>query len=114
MTWSWSHTVEAYCNARRNVESRGRDWLMEVWAEWEASVEPDDAEPDEFAGEYFNEEMYADALRRAADMPEDILADDIWRRMEDQANCDNGGFNAWACPYGCGCHVVSFDDEAGD
>ncbi len=35
-------------------------------------------------------------------------ADAIWQyASEDLRTCDNGGYNAWMCPWGC--HTVSFD-----
>jgi len=37
-----------------------------------------------------------------------VLADFIWEQASEYATCDNGGFNAWMCPSGCGCHCVSF------
>jgi hypothetical protein len=42
-------------------------------------------------------------------MEKDLLVDAIWEDMEEWRTCDNGGFNAWACPSGC--HTVSFDSE---
>jgi hypothetical protein len=104
MAWSWSHTQEAYDNAYNNLHHEGREWLEIVYAEWEASKtdNEDDFEP-------FDEELYDKALMKAKDLPDDVLVDYIYDQMSEQATCDNGGFNAWACPYGC--HTVSFDKE---
>lgn len=97
MAWEWSHTPEAYANARRNL-GRLDDDLRVIWAEWEA-----------YDGNDFDDSVYPDALARAEDIPHDVLADRIWEQMEEQATCDNGGWRAWACPFGC--HTVSFDEE---
>ena len=113
MAWSWSHTNEAYSNAYQNVQNKDREWLEVCYAEWHAA-EPYD-EDSAMAGELdpnsFNEEKYNEALEdvHENEIPNDVLADYIWERMSEAATCDNGGFNAWACPSGC--HTVSFDLE---
>lgn len=103
MAWSWSHTAEAYANAQKNLESQVRAWLEVVFAEWHAAEDLDSVSPE------FNESKYNVALADAKELPCDALADFIWQQMSEQATCDNGGFDAWCCPYGCGCHTVSFD-----
>lgn len=108
MAWSWSHTDEAYYNANENLRDKNREWLEVVFAEWHATECYDEDHP--LAGQLdinsFNEEKYNDALKNAKDLPLDVLADYIWERMSEEATCDNGGFNAWACPSGC--HTVPF------
>jgi len=47
----------------------------------------------------------------AKDVPDDVLADYIYERAETQSLAENGGHNAYCCPYGCGCHTVSLDLE---
>ena len=100
MAWSWSHAAEAYADAQSQVESKSREWLETVFAEWHATDEVDDFSPE------FNEEEYQTALLEARTLPQDSLADFIWNRMSEFATCDNGGFDAWACPSGC--HTVPF------
>lgn len=104
MAWSWSHSHEAYDNAYANVQGKDREWLKVVYAEWRATERDEDG----FAS-HFDEELYEQALKDADDLSDDELSDYIWMRMDDQALCDNGGFNAWCCPDGC--HTVSFDPE---
>lgn len=109
MAWEWSHAAEAYENARQRLYTLSRKKLREIWAEWKVKH----AETEEETG--WDQEVYDAALKEATDLTEkasykQILADDIWDWMAEQATCDNGGFNAWCCPYGCGCHTVSFDD----
>lgn len=104
MTWSWSHTQEAYQYCYEQVQKKPREWLEVVFAEWEAHTDPEDCVS-------FDEERYEEALKRAKDLPEDVLADYIWERMSEQADCTNGGWEAHACPYGCGPHLVPFSDE---
>ena len=107
MAWEWSHTPEAYANAYANLQNRPREWLETVWAEWEAS------EYDTGIGfRAMDLRQYEAALAKAKELPEDTLADAIWERMAEQATCTNGGFEAWACPYGCRCHLVPFDLES--
>lgn len=102
MVWSWSHTNEAYDNAEQNVRSQSREWLEVVYAEWEARIGDSDD---------MNQRKYDRALKKAKTLDDETLADYIWEKMSEQANCENGGFQAWACPYGCGPHLVSFDKE---
>jgi hypothetical protein len=103
MAWSWSHTNEAYGNARDNLALKGRDWLETTLAEWQAS------RLGQFGDYHFRDKRYPKCLAYAKILSDDSLCDLIWERMEQHATCDNGGFNAWACPYGC--HTVSFDCE---
>ncbi len=99
MAWSWDHTQEAYSNARANLFDLPQRDLIVIWSEWKASDRDGN----------FDSEKYAKAEAYAGDLPDDALADDIWEKMEAQAKCENGGYDAWACPYGCHCHLISFD-----
>ena len=105
MAWSWSHTQAAYTQVQQNIEAKDRDWLEVVYAEWKA------AEGDIHFHAELNEEKYNSALQEAKDLSNDILAEYIWERTSDYATCENGGFEAHCCPFGCGCHWVSFSDE---
>lgn len=109
MAWGWSHTQEAYRNAEDNLRALDLDTLQVIAAEWE-SVRPDE---DEWSEPHFSLWHYRRALARIKreDMSADDLADIVWNRAEDQVTCDNGGFNAWMCPFGCGPHCVSFDSD---
>lgn len=106
MAWSWSHTHEAYVNAENNLKALEREKLVVIFAEWRASQNR--------KGEYtddFDKRRYERALRWASDpnnISDEALAEFIWERASELATCDNGGFNAWMCPFGCGCHTVSF------
>ena len=108
MVWEWSHTSEAYVNARAQLDAQSDEWLRVVWSEWQAYTTRED-DPDAF-----DTERYESALVEAADIPTDILADTIWDRMSEAANCTNGGWSAWSCPFGCGCHLVPFDPPDAD
>ena len=92
MAWSWSHTAEAYATARENLEELPRDTLEEICDEW-ALHDADEGHP-------------ADEEVDIPNLPDDVLVDYIWERAEEQALCDNGGWAAWVCPYGC--HTVPF------
>jgi hypothetical protein len=104
MAWDWSHTNEAYANAYDNLHNSPRDFLVIAFAEWKAKeIEDSDNDNDPFGAEYEGE------LAFAARLATDTLADAIWDKASEQRTCDNGGYNAWVCPYGC--HTVSFDCE---
>ena len=106
MAWLWSHTAEGISSAYRNVRKLDREDLTVIFAEWKAyDIEQD---PDNEICPYSESREYDNALLLAGTLTSDILADYIWERMEEYATCDNGGFNAWCCPYGC--HTVSFGD----
>lgn len=105
MAWSWSHTLEAYEYARSQIQDLGRENLEMIYAEWMAA----EATDEEGSEPVFNSEKYDTALSRARYLPDDMLADHIWDRASEAATCDNGGFRAWACPWGC--HTVPFSRE---
>ena len=96
MAWSWSHTREAYRNAEDNLRNLGADELKVIETEWSASTEG------EYGGFDLDIEKYDKLLPLAGGDP-----DAIWKRASELATCDNGGSNAWVCPFGC--HTVPFD-----
>jgi hypothetical protein len=108
MTWSWGHTAEAYTNARNNVFRKPREWLAVVFAEWRAAQNKHGVVTDHNS---FNRRKYDRALVWASNpdnIDDESLADQIWTWMEEQADCDNGGWQAHSCPSGCPCHYVTF------
>lgn len=112
MAWQWSHSAEAYENARQNLESMERETLEVIFAEWKATqgkcgiIGP--------YSEDFSERNYNLALKLAETLPGDVLIDFIWEKAVELATCENGGADAWMCPYGCGSHFVPFDYIEGD
>jgi len=104
MTWEWSHTQDAYDNAHNNLWGLDRETLQIIWAEWHSSEYPDGGEEREF-----DVQLYKFALSAVGLIDTELLIDFIWQDMERNATCDNGGYNAWCCPFGC--HTVSFDRE---
>ena len=84
MAWEWSHAPEAYTAARTNLENVEPSELRVIWAD-----------------------RYELALLDAGPLGPVRLASDIWERAAEYATCDNGGFNAHVCPFGC--HTVPFD-----
>jgi len=110
MSWSWSHTPEAVFNVMANVRALPDDTLAEIWAEWEAAYNMDSV-----SDPGFDELAFEDGLARADDIilegRRDLLVDCIVGCMIDHDVCDNGGFRAWACPFGCDCHTVAFSNE---
>jgi hypothetical protein len=108
MPWQWSHTAEGIANARANLALMDRDRLNEAFAEIEALGKKwfNDAESRDYSSPPFYPSIHAKAFARAKKLPHDVVADWVWEFAEEYATCDNGGFNAWACPHGC--HTVSF------
>ncbi len=105
MAWEWSHTIEAYDNARANVDDLPKRRLLEILREWAY----DDREK---SGRL---RTRAGAKRPAGfRLPKGIrkltrgyLAELVWQRAEEHRTCTNGGHEAYVCPDGC--HTVSFD-----
>lgn len=102
----WSHSNEAYANAQENVNRKDRDWLEVVFAEWRSYYSCYSDRKNEF-----DEKKYNEALEEAKQITDDALAEYIWSKAEFQTTCENGGHQAHCCPFGCGCHMVSFDLE---
>ena len=106
MAWSWSHTQQAYADAEDNLRNLPKETLEIIFAEWRAAQGKhgaiDPVSPD------FNERKYERALKHAKTLPHDTLVDFVWEKASEFATCDNGGFDAWICPHGCGPHCVSF------
>jgi len=111
MSWEWSHTAEAYQNAESNLRRLKPAVLRVIWAEWKA-FEPASDEPGgkfrSSSSSQLNGARYEAAMKEAKAINPDFLADYIWEQASELRTCDNGGFNAWLCPFGCGCHRVSF------
>lgn len=104
MAWEWSHTPEAYENARMNLEDLSHEELAVIMAEI-VSKKYDDEFPEEPSA--YKNGFYEKALKNSKETPKDTLVNSIWEFAEEHRTCDNGGFNAYVCPYGC--HTVSFD-----
>ena len=105
MAWSWSHTEEAYLWARSELHTLSRDTLIEIAAEWrmhEKHPDHDEAWTTQWPV------SLSIMNRKFAGLTEGSIAEFIWAKAEAQATCDNGGYNAWMCPYGCHPHCVDF------
>jgi hypothetical protein len=100
MAWEWSHTDEAYADARQHVERLPRRELLTILREWAYEDRGDRTARMSIRG----------AFRLPAGvrtLPTDVLADMAWARAEAHRTCTNGGWDAYVCPYGC--HTVPFD-----
>jgi len=107
MAESWGHAPEAYWNGMLNTHDLPMSELMVIAAEWKASTTSNDG----FSWD-FDLDAYETALaeyKSAVNLTSDALAGEIWKRAEELATCDNGGFNAYICPHGC--HMVPFERE---
>lgn len=112
MAWSWSHTDEAYRYAESELRKLPREIQAEILAEWKAYESGKEKDPDDF--EPFDEDVFHREFALLKFSTDLDLADSIWSRAEVNATCDNGGYNAWMCPYGCGPHCVDFGPEDGE
>jgi len=107
MAWSWSYSDEGLSAIMAGIENLPLDDLITCYAEFEAyrlrnrsNVKFD-----------FNRTAYRRGLHQArliADTGEDILVSAIQSRAEELATSDNGGWNAYVCPYGC--HTVNLKE----
>lgn len=106
MPWSWSHTSQAYYNAKLNLADLGCAQLRVILCEWReySHSSNDDERYDSFNVERYDQDL---ANLIASPFPRQVMIDSIWDRASDNAICDEGGFSAWMCPYGC--HTVSFN-----
>lgn len=102
MAWEWSHSPEAYSNARDNLHAESREFLEVAFAEVKAS------KPQEYGGHDLDLAEYEKQLEFAKTLASETLADAIWEFAEQHRTCENGGHEAHVCPHGC--HTVSFDD----
>jgi hypothetical protein len=109
MAWSWSHTQQVYADARENLSELDRETLEIIFAEWRAAQGKGGAIDPVSPG--LSERKYERVLKHAKTLAHDTLVDFIWERASDFATCDNGGFEAWMCPHGCGPHCVSFSPQ---
>lgn len=131
MSWSWSHTNEAYAYAQAALEKQSMKFLKECYAEWKCH----DIKQ---AEKRFDEELFELDVENVPDIPKELttnpfldgryehfveeaqkiikeqgkewIALEIWDQASGQATCDNGGWNAWMCPSGC--HTVPFGPKS--
>ena len=100
MAWEWSHTDEAYANAYEHVQRLPKETLLTILEEWRYSRIEKLAPYTLARGDWrLPSHVY--------DLTQDVLADEVWRRMEAYRTCTNGGHEAYCCPDGC--HTVPFD-----
>lgn len=97
MAWEWSHTNEAYDNARKNLAELPTETLAEIAAE----IDERDGLDVGLLGT-----LKDHALERLGREGREGVVEEIWDFAENQSTCDNGGHNAWVCPHGC--HTVPF------
>ena len=113
MTWEWSHAPEAYADLYENIHEQPREWLLVVYAEWKASS-GGYFHPRQNARTDFDERRYLRALVGAECLCNETLADKIYELAERLRLCTNGGWEAWCCPHGCGCHQLPFSRPDAD
>jgi len=104
--WSWSHTAEGIDNVRRNIGLMSDDEIAVCYAEIRARIPSKCAyfEDGFHAGRY--PFALAGARAKISKGMRELIEDAIFDFACEQALCDNGGFDAHVCPFGC--HTVSF------
>jgi hypothetical protein len=102
MAWEWSYTNAGLENILENLHDKPQTWLAECLAEWQAT------RTKEYQAK-FRVNRWEKCLAWCLTLPQDTLADAIYDRAYEQSTCENGGHDAWVCPYGC--HTVSLDRE---
>lgn len=109
MAWGWSHTAEAYQNAREQVDTLPRRELLTILREWAYQDRQDRGTLRTRHGAKRIAGFRLPAgIRR---LPIDVLADLVWDRAEQHRTCPDGGWQAYVCPDGC--HTVPFDPVKG-
>jgi hypothetical protein len=90
MAWQWSHTEQAYHNAKENLYTLDKQTLAECLVEWKLRIGVDVPDYDSLV------EMYKGLLQCQ-------LVEKVWDFMssyEHGRTCDNLGFDAWVDPDG--------------
>ena len=101
MIWRWDHCDRSYRNAKANLSDLCHETLAVISAEIKA-CRVSSSQKNEL-----DEPKYQKELIMAREISSLSLIDLIWESMNSYRLCDEGGFNAYCCPYGC--HTVSFD-----
>lgn len=105
--WSWSYSNEGIDLIMKGIENEPLHDLEVAYAEFEAYRLKD--RPN--VKHEFNSAAYRRALKQArliAETGEDILVSAIQSRAQEFSGSDNGGWNAYYCPYGC--HTINLND----
>lgn len=118
MAWEWSHAPEAYANGLEVLSRFPLKELQVILAEWNST---EFRNPDTMEGPDLDLTVYEDELAKVkeADHKRHMagysrkerkihMAEEIWEKASELRTCTNGGHKAWACPYGCGCHLVAW------
>lgn len=107
MAMEWSHSAEGIDNARDNLAKLDTTELIVIYAEWRAAQ---GKHGDISWNPRLDQRKYKRALPYAtklAELSHDALVNFIWDKAAELRTCDNGGFELWMCPFGCGCHMVT-------
>lgn len=110
MIWNWSHTQKAYDNVYYNISQISLETLREIAAEiktYQITKKVGRIEP---TG-YWNETLYNKVLTSNAftKLNSEDLTNFIYKFAAEQAECTNGGYEVYVCPYGC--HSVSLSKK---
>lgn len=121
MAWEWSHTEAGYNYVRLSIRDLAIDNLKVVWAEIKTFQECFQKHNDELRaegeegvlypannGSYFRDDIYEKHLNSEAllNKSSEDIAEEIWEFAAWQRECDEGGFNAYICPFQC--HTLPF------
>jgi len=94
MAWEWSHTEEAYANARANLATLTEEQLIEARVSYQlAQLEKQGASTERL--EMASLECYEILREYVHDFGREHLEAKVWEHMRVNRTCDNGGHNAW-------------------
>lgn len=54
-------------------------------------------------------DSYLEMFNNLTSFPANVLVDYVYKFASEQAECTDGGYEVYVCPYGC--HLVSFSRE---
>ena len=114
MSWEWSHSPEAYANAQENLGKMSANTLAVILSEWEARDSGQNCIGGSLSLDIvkYRERLRYHRAQLRSGLVKDALANSIWEHARKLRTCTNGGHMAWMCPFGCGCHMVSFSTFA--
>lgn len=100
MSWNWPSDPRSYQAVIEHIRLQTRDWLEEVYAEWEANEDGQ-----------LNQSLYERAFDLAGDLTDETLASYIWERTRDRVDGQEPGGVAHCCPFQCEAHAVDLERD---
>lgn len=112
MAWEWSYSHEGIDNIRQNIMDMDTETAIVALAEHQALASRED-----YANGFNSAEYDRSLARLNADLETlgesfgEMIKMELFDQASEIATCENGGFNVWACPFGCHTVSASRDDD---